>query len=103
MASKRCLKVFGTSNCPRELSKPFLNNFSHFLKIDFGTFGKPIFTSALLKRFGGLLEPPLSMRETQDDNKKICRIDFLLKAYFLRKLILNVLRAKKQQNQSKCS
>ena len=41
-------------------------------------------------RNGGLLEPPLSMGETQGDNKKICRVDFWLKAYFLKKSILSV-------------
>ena len=30
------------------------------------------------------------MGETQGDNKKICRVDFLLKAYFLKKSILSV-------------
>ena len=90
---------------PQSVLGSFLNHFktilNNFLKIDFGIFGKPIFTFALLKRFenaqnkrfwgfqfskntlnGGLLEHPLSMGETQGDNKKICQIDFWLNAVF---------------------
>ena len=91
----------------------FLNHFktilSNFLKIDSGTYGKPIFVSALRKRFenaqnkrfwsfvfsknkvnSGLSEAPLLVGATQGDNKKIRRIFFWLKPYFLKKSILNV-------------
>ena len=80
-----------------------------FLKIDSGTHGKPILPSELLKRFENawnkhfwsdvfsknflndeLLELPLLTRATQGDNKKICRVDFWLMAYFLKKSILSL-------------
>ena len=80
-----------------------------FLKIDSGTHGKPILPSELLKRFENawnkhfwsdvfsknflddkLLELPFLTRATQGDNKKICRVDFWLMAYFLKKSILSV-------------
>ena len=84
---------------PQTVPGSFLNRFKtilkNFLKIDSGTYGKPIFASALRKRFenaqnkrfwsfgfsknkvnGGLSEAPLLVRATQGDNKKICRVVF---------------------------
>ena len=113
MASKRCLEVSGTSNCPWKLSKPFKTILNNFLKIEFGTLGSQFCFCAVKhsenaqnKRFwgisfskntlnGGFLEPSLLMLETQDDNKKICRVDFRLKAYFLKKSILSVPNSQK--------
>ena len=99
----------GPQSVPRSFPITFKTILKDFLKIDSGTHGKPILPSELLKRFENawnkhfwsdvfsknflndeLLELLLLTRATQGDNKKICRVDFWLMAYFLKKSILSV-------------
>ena len=99
----------GPQSVPRSFPITFKTILKNFLKIDSGAHGKPILPSELLKRFENawnkhfwsdffsknflndeLLELPLLTRATQGDNKKICRVDFRLMAYFLKKSILSV-------------
>ena len=112
----------GPQSVPRSFPITFKTILKDFLKIDSGTHGKPILPSELLKRFENawnkhfwsdvfsknflndeLLELPLLTRATQGDNKNICRVDFWLMAYFLKKSILSVHRGEKQPNPSKWS
>ena len=99
----------GPQSVPRSFPFTFKTILKVFLKIDSGTHGKPILPSELLKRFENawnkhfwsdffsknflndkLLGLLLWTRATQGDNKKICRVDFWLMAYFLKKSILSV-------------
>ena len=110
----------GPQSVPGSLPIDFRTILKNFLKIDSETCGKPIWLFGLLKRFknawnkhfwsdffsknllnDGLLELLLLTRATPHDNKKICRVDFWLMTYFLKKSIVSVHNGKKSAKSMK--